>query len=320
MEQIIQLINEQYSFVLVGHTGPDGDTIGSCYGLAFALEQLGKNVSVVLEPYSQKYNIIPGHKFLHTGLLDELDVNVLIALDSADVGRLGSGLSLFARAKHTVCIDHHKTNIGFANINHIEPETSSTSEIIFRLIEKLVEPTVEIAAAIYAGMVCDTGGFKYNSTTKSTMDIAARLMGIGIPFTEIYNEVLHSHTFAAGRAKGIVMQNAKQTLDGRITFSHISHKDLVSVGADISDLDGVVEYLLSTRGTDVAAFVYEKQNSVIKISFRSQGPDVSAVAAEMGGGGHTLAAASSLTGDIETVTVRALQLLEKEIVEYDRHS
>jgi len=321
MNNILQAINERSSFVISGHTGPDGDCIGACYGLAFALEMLGKNVTVVLEPYPQKYNIIPGHKFFNTQPVDELEVDVLIALDCADVSRLGPGLSLFDRAKLTICIDHHKTNIGFAQLNYIRPNASSTCEIVFGFIEQLVQPNVEIATAIYAGMVCDTGGFKYNATAKSTMEITARLMEIGIPFTDIYDQVLHIHSFEAAKAKGIILANAKQTLGGRVTYSYITREELEDTGAEVSDLDGVVEYLRDTRGTDVAALIYEKQiPKQFKMSLRSRGPDVSAVATAMGGGGHVLAAACTTYGEIESIIAQALQLIEKEIIDYDRRS
>jgi len=311
MEQIIQLIHSHSNFVLVGHTSPDGDTIGSCFGLAFALEKLGKNVTVVLEPYPKKYNVLPGSRFLCKEPLDQLNVDVLIALDCADVNRLGSGQALFNRAKHTACIDHHKSNIGFAKFNYIEPYTSSTSEIVFRLIEKLVTPCVDIATVIYAGIVCDTGGFKYNSTAKSTMDIVSQLMEMGILFTEIYNQMLHKHSFAAGKAKGVVLQNAMQTPDKRIVYSYITHEERAGTGANTSDLDGIVEYLLNTQGAEISVFVYEKNATETKVSFRSQNPDVGAVAVEMGGGGHRLAAGCTVTVTAKEALEQALDLLEK---------
>jgi len=313
MEQIIQLIHDNTSFVLVGHTSPDGDAIGSCFGLAFALEKLGKNVTVVLEPYPKKYNVLPGSKFLYKGPLDELNVDVLIALDCADVNRLGSGQSLFNRTKHTVCIDHHQSNTGFAEFNYIEPHASSTSELVFHLVEKLVTPCIDIATVIYAGIVCDTGGFKYNSTAKSTMDIVSQLMDMGISFTEIYNDMLHKHSFAASKAKGIVLQNAMQTSDKRIVYSYITREERAGTGANTSDLDGIVEYLLNTKGAEAAVLVYEKKVEETKVSFRSQDPDVGAVAVAMGGGGHRLAAGCTVTGTAQEALEQALSLLEKEL-------
>ena len=340
MEEIIRLINERENFILVGHTSPDGDSIGSCFGLAFALEKLGKHAKVILEPYPHKYYIIPGRHFLFDES-ESFDVDVLIALDCADVKRLGPGQPLFNRAKTTVCIDHHKTNPGFAQLNYIEPQTASTSEIVFRLVEQLYSSVsnvslqeykidTNIASAIYAGMVSDTGGFRYNSTSKSTMKIAAKLIDTGIPFTEIYNEVMHKHSFGGAKAKGIVLQNAKEAADGRIIYSYITRKTLVSLGAYASDLDGVIEYLVDTRGAQMAMLAYEKVTSpnicpdtnepTVKVSFRSQGPDVGAVATALGGGGHQLAAGCTITGDIETALAQALLLLESELAAYNERN
>lgn len=318
MKQIIELIHKRSSFVLTGHISPDGDAIGSCFGLAFALKKLGKNVTVVLEPYPQKFNVIPGRDFLYTGNVNNLDVDVLIALDCADLTRLGPGQLLFNRAKHTVCIDHHTTNFGFAEFNHIEPETSSTCEIVFRLIEQLTQPDENIASAIYAGIVADTGGFNYSVTAKSTLEIAARLIDIGIPFTTIYNELLNMHSFAAGKALGIVLQNAKQALGGRIIYSHITLAELESVGANSRDVDGFVEYLRNTNGADLAVFVYQSHApGKVKVSFRSQGPDVGSVAVAMGGGGHRLAAGCTVTATVAEAVEQALNLLVKEIGTHD---
>ena len=318
MDQIIQLIQERTNFVIVGHTSPDEDAIGSCYGLAFALHAMGKNVTVVLEPYPQKYDFIPGIQFLYAGNLDDLDVDVLIALDCADKSRLGLGQSLFTRAKYTVCIDHHKTNTGFAQFNYIEPETASTSEIVFRLIEKLLTPTTEIATAIYAGIVSDTGGFKYDSTNRSTMEITTKLMEMGIPFTQIYGDVMHRHSFAAAKALGIILQNA--VFNGRIVYSFISCEMRESVGAGLADLDGAVEYLVNTTGADVAALIYEKAPPHVKISLRSHGADVGNVAAALGGGGHQMAAGATVSDNIETAIEKLLHLLEKELIDYDRRT
>jgi len=314
------LIQERNNFVIAGHTSPDEDAIGSCFGLAFALCALDKNVTVVLEPYPQKYDFIPGRQFLYDGNLDNLDVDVLIALDCADESRLGSGQSLFTRAKHTICIDHHKTNTGFAQINHIEPDTASTSEIVFRLIKQLTAPTPEIATAIYAGIVGDTGGFKYNSTNRSTMEIAADLMEMDVPFTQIYGDALHRHSFAASKALGLILHNATSVLDGRIVYSFISSEMRESVGANLADLSGAVEYLVNTTGADIAALIYEKAPPHVKISLRSHGADVGSIAAALGGGGHQMAAGATVLGNIETTIEKLLHLLEKELSDYDRRT
>jgi phosphoesterase RecJ-like protein len=317
MDELFQIIREHENFVLAGHTGPDGDAIGSCFALALALDKMGKNVQVVLEPFARKYKIIPGKQFLFSGDMSTLQPEVFIALDCADPDRLGTARALFERAKITICIDHHETNWGFAEYNFIEATASSASEMTLHLIEHLTEPTSEIAAAVYAGMVSDTGGFRYNATAKSTMETAARLME-QIPFTEIYNELMHRHRFAGGKALGIALEKSERTADKKIVYTYMTRELLKSVDAEHSDLDGVVEYLMGTRDAEAAVFVYERFAEVnkVKVSLRSQGPNMGRVAKALGGGGHVLAAGATVKGSIEEVMPRVLELIAQEVELY----
>jgi len=323
MEDILQVIAQNEKFIIIGHTGPDGDAIGSCFGLALTLEKLGKQVRVVLEAYPAKYYIIPGRRLLHVGAHSKLEYDVIFALDCADIQRLGNAKHLFDKAtidhtKTTVCIDHHETNVGYAKYNLIEPQTPSTSEMVFRIIDRLVALDMDIATAIYAGIVSDTGGFRYKGTTHTTMKIAARLMDTGIPFTDICNELMYKHRFSAGKALGRVLENSGQSANGRIVYSFITREMLAELIADTSDLDGVVEYLMGTRGADVAVFVYEKASPpLVKISMRSNGPNVGRVAQQMGGGGHCLAAGCTVEGSCEEILVQVITLLEEELQNYD---
>ncbi|MCL2373232.1 MAG: tRNA pseudouridine(55) synthase TruB [Defluviitaleaceae bacterium] len=319
MNELVRLIHDNDNFVLAGHVSPDGDAIGSCFGLALALDKLGKKVQVVLEPFSAKYNVIPGRELLYGGALDALDAQVFIALDVADFARLGNVGQVFQRAKHTVCVDHHETNSGFAEHNYIDPGASSTAEMTFRIIEKLIEPDERIAAAIYAGIVSDTGGFRYRSTKSSTLEVAGRLMDFGIPFGEIYNELMFSHRFAAAKAFGLVLSNAQRAMGGRIVYSYVTRDVLAEIGADYTDLDGIVEYLRDTDGAEVSCFINERHTyGEVKVSMRSRGADVSRVAATLGGGGHQLAAGVTVAGEISDIIPDILARIEREVLQYDR--
>jgi len=317
IDEICRLIHERQNFVITGHSNPDGDSIGSCFAMALALTKLGKTAKVVLENYAKKYEIIPGREHLNSGKLENLDVDVLICMDCADIERLGDFKVLFARAKTTVCIDHHETNIGFADYNFILPEASSTAEMVFVLIEKLTFIDFEIASAIYAGIVSDTGGFRYHASAKSTLEIAGRLMEIGIDFTEIYSELLHKHSFAGMKILSRALDVAQQTPDGRIIYTYVTRKMMKETGAKSIDLDGIVEYLMTTRGADVAVFMYERNPTQtvneVKASFRSRGVHVGRVAHCLGGGGHRLAAGCTLQGDIGELLPMVVAMIESEL-------
>jgi len=329
VEQIAKLLKEHDNFVLAGHIGPDGDTIGSCFGLAMALTKLGKKAVVLLDTYADKYNIIPGREYLYCGK-KPLEMDVFIALDCADTERLGASRAFFDKANTTICIDHHETNNGFADYNFIEPDASSTAEMVFKIIDVIADIDADIAAAIYSGIVSDTGGFRHITTTKSTMEIAARLMDTGIPFAEIYNELMHKHTFEAAKALGLALENCESVVDGRIVYTFITRDMLASVNADSSDMDSVVEYMMNTRGAEVALFLYERHQSVkardaetktepedgpkkIKVSMRSRDLHIGRIAASLGGGGHKMAAGCTITGTMEEVLQKVLAVIVKEL-------
>ncbi|MCL2572280.1 MAG: bifunctional oligoribonuclease/PAP phosphatase NrnA [Defluviitaleaceae bacterium] len=338
MEQIIKLLREKENFVIASHIGPDGDAIGSCYGLAFALKKIGKKATVVLENYAPKYNLIPGREFLYRGT-EALASDVFIALDCADAERMGFAKPFFDKASVTVCIDHHATNEGFADYNLIDPEASSTAEMVFGLIDAITELDKDIAIGIYAGIVTDTGGFRYSATSKSTMEIAARLMDTGIDFSEIYRELLHKHSFAATKALGLTLGSSGIAMDGRIVYACVTREMLASVGANSSEMDNVVEYLMSTKGAEVALFLYERYRHVerddakdaeiskdtnaskdseddlmkIKVSMRSRGIHVGDIAASLGGGGHRMAAGCTMVGTMDDVLKQVLDIIEREL-------
>ena len=330
MEQITNLLRENDNFVIASHIGPDGDAIGSSFGLAMALHKLGKNVKVMLESYPTKYNIVPGKEFLFT-YNEPLENNVFIALDCADTERLGFTQPFFRKAKTTICIDHHATNPGFAAFNWIDPAAAATSEMVLAVIESLVDLDQNIATAIYTGIVTDTGGFKYSNTSRFTMEAATRLMETGIPFTEIYNEVMHKHSFEASKALALALEASQQVFDGKLVYTCLTRQMLTQAGADSAEMDNVVEYLMSTKDAEAALFLYERHQSKkaaetpevpvppkneagkIKVSMRSKSLDIGKIAAKLGGGGHKMAAGCTLVGAMEDVLKQVINVFEEAI-------
>ncbi|MCL2363189.1 MAG: DHH family phosphoesterase [Defluviitaleaceae bacterium] len=300
--------------VLAGHVNPDADAIGASFGLAMALHKLGKEVFVMLDALPEKYHMIPGAHFLwkNDGELPEADV--FVALDCGDLSRIGAGRALFDRVDVTVCIDHHGTNIGFARHNLIDAETSSACEMIYDLIEPIVEIDHDIAAALYAGIVSDTGGFRFNQTTPGTMNKVARLVATGIAYTEIYNELLHYHAFKSLKALGITFNNTRTLMDGRVIYSAVKKCELDAINASYTDLDGVIKHLINTRGVQVAIFAHENNNpGEVKVSFRAHQFDVGNFATRWGGGGHKLAAGCLVTKPIDAFMEEMLDTLIKEL-------
>lgn len=205
---------------------------------------------------------------------------------------LGGYAVYFDSAVKTLCIDHHRTNTGFAEQNYIIPDASSCSEVLYTLLDE-AKISREAAECLYTGIVHDTGVFKYNSTTRKTMEIAGALMEKGVNAAKIIDDSFYRKTYAQNQILGKALLGSTRILDGRCIFSVVSQKEMEFYGVDTNDLDGIIDQLRITEGVECAIFIYEKAFNEYKVSLRSNDyVDVSKVAAYFGGGGHIHAAAA----------------------------
>lgn len=307
---IQDILRERRDFVIAGHVDPDGDAIGACYGMGMALTRLGKKATVILEPYHEKYHVIPGKELLYDGSPGELRPEVLLCLDCAAAPRLGKAETLLKKVEITVCIDHHVSNPGYGQYNYIDADASSTSQLVYHVIEALVPMDQSIASALYGGMVYDTGGFRHGCTGAETLRVAASLMEMGIPFTNIYNELIVRHSLAEARIFSRAL--ARLHVSGHVAYAYVTQADLQACDATTQDVDGIAEYILNVRAVDVAVFFYEKPSGEVKVSFRSKELDVGAIAQKHGGGGHTNASGCVMhTGVEQSVRTILQELIEQ---------
>lgn len=313
LEEIREILMSSNNILIAGHVNPDGDCIGACFGLGLALKKAGKQVWVSLEKYNKKFHVIPGNELV-AECPAGITPGLFAALDCADKQRIGGAVEAFAKAPVTVCIDHHATNTGLADYNFIMPNASSTSELIYHLVQGITEIDKDIAGAIYAGIVYDTGGFRHGCTGSETYRIAGELLKTGIDFTTIYNELMYRHSYTETKIFTRALVNLTVRDDCPVVYSYVSREDLKETGATGQDLDGTVEYLLNIRGIEVSFFVYEKNNKQVKVSFRSKGKNVGGIAAAFGGGGHHNAAGCTLDDSIDSAVAKVISILKREFV------
>jgi phosphoesterase RecJ-like protein len=300
-------------FVISGHVNPDGDAIGSCLAMAQALQKLGKKVCVMLEPFNEKSQVIPGQNLIRRDC-PMPEAHAFICLDCGNYERLGGSAAVMRKAAVTICVDHHiSTDPAFAQYSLVCPDASSTCELVYYLLEPMVEIDRDIASAIYAGILTDTGGFRHSSTSADTMYIIGDLLKRDVPFTDIYNEMLRRHTLAETMVMRRALANLRVAVDGRVAYTTLSHEEMLQIGASQSDTDGIAEYLLNIRGVEASAFLYERADSDIKVSLRSAVADISRVAVNFGGGGHLRAAGCSFTGDLKQSAMAVVQALQEAV-------
>lgn len=317
MERIEEVLGQAKSVAIAGHIRADGDCIGSCMGMYNYMKDNYPDVTtdVYLEQPGQVFSYIPGISQVRTSC-DPLAVyDLMLVLDTSTRERLGVAAELFGQAKMTVCIDHHVSNDGFAQINHIQGGVSSAAEVLYRLLdpEKISART---AACLYTGIIHDTGVFQYKATTPETMRAAARLMETGIDFHKIIDESFCQKTYIQNQVMGRVLTESILLLGGACIAGILKKKEMVFYGVEGKDLDGVVAQLRLTKGVEVAIFLYELKDMEYKVSLRSNGKvDVNRVASYFGGGGHALAAGCQIKGTSYDVLNNLLPHIEEQLQE-----
>jgi len=302
------------NIVIAGHEFPDGDSIGSCLALAIALNGMGKKVWAIIGDRSEKYSILPGQEFIYQGDITQLNPDLFICVDCASAERLGNAAVLLKKAQEIICIDHHETDSLFGSINYISTKASATCELIFHVLNSMGIMNSDIASAIYAGIVYDTGGFLHQSTTPECLDIVSGLISQNIPFTDIYNTMLKERPIHAARMLGLMLSRLK--LENGVAYSYVTQEDLISECATVADLDQISNELIITKGAIVSVFVYEKNTGYSKASFRSKTIDVREIAKSFGGGGHKRAAGADVYSPAAEALPQAVAKAQAAIKEY----
>ena len=289
---------------IAGHVRPDGDAFGSCMGLYLYVRTYHPEIDakVFLEDsFPDTYRFVAHSEDVISDYPKMESFDVFFSLDAADRQRLGEARGYFDQAKHTVVIDHHISNPLFGEINEVQPEASSTSELIALAIGK-DKLTKEIAEPLYMGIAHDTGVFRYSCTSSRTMMVAGWLIDCGIDHASICDETFFKKTYRQNQVLGRALTESITMLDGQVIFSAISQKNMDFYQVKPCDLDGIVSQLRITEGVEVAIFLYQTGLSEYKVSLRSNGKvDVAKICLYFRGGGHKMAAGCTMQGDVHDV-------------------
>lgn len=313
MDKIIEKLRLSNDIVLLVHESPDGDAIGSIIALYRALEKMGKNVEAFIEKIPSNCEFLIGSIGEEIKVFEDMDENrkydLCIALDCGDADRMGKAKVLFENANNTICIDHHYTNVGYANLNYIDGEAAATGEILYDMLSKMDIIDKEIAIALYAAVSSDTGNFRHNNTQKHTFDIAGSLVEYGIDVSKISYHLFSETSLNRMRFMGNLLQNVEVELDGKVGILIAKKEDIERFSVNDSELEGMVDFARDIKGTEVGIFI-KPHNEMYKVSLRSNGNvDISGVAGKFNGGGHKFAAGCRFEGKTAE-EVRELLLIE----------
>jgi bifunctional oligoribonuclease and PAP phosphatase NrnA len=297
LDQVVAEIRSSERFLLTTHENPDGDALGSLLAMHHILRDLGKDSVMFLAakefPLPVEYRFLPLEEVFHEPPADMADRTVIF-LDCGNIDRMPVDFLTQDGAK-VLDIDHHHDNTRFGDINLVDVEASSTAEIVFELAGMLgVDLTIEIANALYVGLVTDTGKFMYENTDERSHRMAAALLEAGVKVNDVYRRLYEHAPLEKLTLLARALQNIGLHCDGTLAITYISADDYRATGAGEVLTEGIIDHVRTIDGTLVAAVVRDQMggSNARKVSLRSTdgSVDVSEIAREQGGGGHRRAA------------------------------
>ena len=317
-EQIGEVLRRYQSFVLLSHVRPDGDAIGSQIALGFALQAAGKNVRLFNEDgLPESLAFLRGAERIERPPAEPVVADVVIALDTATRPRLGEGcLHAVSKVKRWLNIDHHVSNPHYGELNLIDPSSPATGEIVYELIIALGLPLPEETRdALYVAVSTDTGSFQYPSTTAKTYDMAADLIRRGLDVGTLNSNTYDNHPLRRLELLRALLNTLELSADGMVahwTLREATRRELVLCA---EDSEGLIDVIRAIRGVQVAVFFEELPDGNSRVSMRSKDRryDVCQVAAEFGGGGHSLAAGIRMHAVLDDVKARVLAAIQRRI-------
>ena len=319
MEQdILKLIDEANRILLITHVNPDGDTLGSASALKAYIQDKA-DILIQIEnnfQFPNTYSFLPYINNAKTFSTLEDIYDLVITVDVASLDRIiNSARDIFNKAKNTIVIDHHKTNAGFGKINYIIGGMSSTAEVLSVFFKNSgIFITKEMAVGLYAGVLTDTGCFKYESTTPNTFEFAQKLSQTGINTSEIAELCYTNKPKNMILFQNYLVTNSNFILNDKIAYTLITKDIIERFSAKDEYTEGICETLRSIQNVEIA-FVLKETDNGVKVSIRTKTKDATKITDIFKGGGHKRAAGCTIKAKINSALEQLLQQAKKLIEE-----
>ncbi len=330
---IHSLIQSAKNIVLLTHTSPDGDAMGSSLAMYHFLIAIDKNATVIIpNAYPDFLAWMPAaasclqydtQRALSDQAMEHADL--IICLDFNDAKRIGAlGDKMLSLSCPKILIDHHLHPSDFPTISLSQPEASATCELVFQVLFQDTEsPLViapeqydllPIAECLYTGIMTDTGNFSYNSNRPLLYEMVARLITMGIDKDAIYNAVFNQYSVERMRLVGYCLDKKMRIFpEHHTSLIYLSRKELYRFNFQSGDAEGIVNMPLQSKDIHYSVFMREDKatpdeivrnggiKTKIKLSFRSQGDrPVNIFAKEIfNGGGHANASGGEHYGPLQ---------------------
>ena len=306
LERAAALISGTGQVALACHVAPDGDALGSMLALHHVLRAAGRpSVAAFAGPQivGDHYRELPGLDTLSPPEKFPAEPEVMVTLDCGSIDRLGSLADPARAARELVVIDHHLSNTRFGSLHLVDSRAAASAVVTARLIAAIGLPlNHDAAVCLYAGLVCDTGRFQYESTGVEAFDLARRLLDFEVPVARLNRTLFDEHRLSYLRLVGEILSRAELVEPKAFIWAAVTQDDLARHDVTFEETEGLIDFLRQAREAEVSCVLKEATDGALRVSLRSLGKvDVSAVAARHGGGGHRFAAGFIASGPAEAV-------------------
>jgi len=296
--------------LLLAHVSPDADALGSALAVGLALRQRGVDVEVSFgdDPFVVPRSLegLPGLELL-VAASKVSQPDTVASFDASSLDRLGVLGPLAEGAPHFIAVDHHVSYTGFGRCHLVDTSAPATAVLALDLVDRLgVELSQDIASTLYAGLVTDTGSFRFSATTPSTHHVAARLLSTGIRHDLIARRIYDDEPFGVLRMIGSALDRAvleERSVGGLgMVWTVVTRADRENFALPLDATERLIDVLRIANEAEVAVVLKEDDSGQWRVSTRSKGRvDVGAVCLGLGGGGHRYAAGYTATGGAGSV-------------------
>ena len=287
VEQCAALLKEQNDILILTHAHPDGDTLGSGFGLCRALLKIGKRARVInADDIPKKYS------YLYADMPQcDFQEKFTVAVDVATENLLGDLAEIYG-GKINLCIDHHMTNTDYAEALLLE-DTPAACEVIYKVILALgAEMDPDIANCLFTGISTDTGCFRYASVTPATLRIAAELMDSGADNGYINRVMFETKTKTYAHLERLALEGMEFFYSGRVAVMTVTQEMYRVTGSNEQETEALAPLTRQIDGVEIGVLVREKPDMTCKASLRTfESVNAAELAKSFGGGGHAQAAA-----------------------------
>jgi phosphoesterase RecJ-like protein len=313
---VARALREASRVLVVMHANPDGDACGSSLGLALALSEMGKDVTLFCHTgVPDNLRFLPGLERVVAALPAEGAWDASVVCDVGASHRIGPGVPERARMGRLLNVDHHLTSDDFGDVNYVDADAASVGVMVARVLRELGHPLSKpVATALYTSVLTDTGSFRYSCTDPEALRCAAELVAAGADPWHVSSNVYEQQPVERLRLLEKALGTLHVSEDGLFASITITRAMALQAGADRALTDGFINFARGIRGVEVAAqFSEQDPGEPWSLSFRSRGRvNVAAVASRFGGGGHHNAAGARIPGSLDEVRAAVVAAVRDE--------